>query len=791
MEEESQRVQRRIGVIPEEAASQILKDTKLRVSYLGVGHWGYSVSVIKSALQKGCRRNDEDITAWSIREAYLYYHLGLNYIENVKPAAKSLNTNMVNRIKIIAVEDTSPRSMVASNECVRTLEKYEKGNFRQPSYLMDAAMRLVHASSSRVCSHMRALCCKEEDSDKLGGIYYANFNELETQCVSAVNFSPIERIKHVFREIESVKLGKKSVQLLNLRSVAAYHVLRYYGDKVKDTNKKHSGPFKRKEFEQFWGLCFKFVTQHVKTDPELRCYFNELTYAINWRRDFFCSKGFFREESLFLTSIVELIIAMCIGDRKQFAKIQKRDLKRFNKGEEGRKEEAATFDWIEGHVKRMPQMPVWVLDKHTNKNTHGVSFALESSMVSGGDKRWSPGVWLHSYTKMRLDSPPPPEVGQFLDQAFNTLKREAASHCVTRNICTTTGFIKASSFTANINSEPMEIKEEIKKRKIEIKDDNTTATVTVSATTSSSITSTPPPTKKQKTTPSGSNKVDSIQLNNLPTLNMEDLDRVLEVHNQNSKKGVAATVLMKDGNKVVFKEMRKSFGWGSHQNFVQVLKDEDVCKLDYLLPCPDSGPYRGLYRCYFKIVKDEISSTAARIEKVKWGENAMCYFISGCVTRQEGIGKIITDVRLSHVGPNKQYVYDNYRQLIHILIFRLLTGVSDTNTSNILVGDGGNLFSVDENYVGAKDPRTALENRKIKELQLLLKTSFKVNKVTKEDIDSCLPSWLFDTSKSDKIMNGVCNIGKNMGIGPTTLDIVKNNCTCILGVVNDLLYDNK
>ena len=100
--------------LTESEKEELLKNSKLAIGYRGIGHCGYSISVIKSALQKGVRRNHQQLVKWSLRETFLYYSMRTKF-PTLNSAALAFNTNMINRLYTIAVEDCSPRALVATN----------------------------------------------------------------------------------------------------------------------------------------------------------------------------------------------------------------------------------------------------------------------------------------------------------------------------------------------------------------------------------------------------------------------------------------------------------------------------------------------------------------------------------------------------------------------------------------------------------------------------------------------------------------------------------------------------
>ena len=205
----------------------LANDTKLKVQYRGVGHTGYDLSVIKSALQKGCRRNEEELVIWALREAFLYYSMGTEFPDPrallggvfTNTSAKGFNTNIINRLMVIAVEDCSPRALLAVNRSVKCLERYKKSEFTKPVMLLNSGLYLVKAASSRVCSHLRNLCA----DDEVGGMYYDAYkqHEMENNC----NLTPEARMEIVFNHIILINLMANATEdeIRDMRIIASFH----------------------------------------------------------------------------------------------------------------------------------------------------------------------------------------------------------------------------------------------------------------------------------------------------------------------------------------------------------------------------------------------------------------------------------------------------------------------------------------------------------------------------------------------------------------------------------------
>ena len=864
-----------IGPVKQTVAEQLLTNTQLCFSYIGgKGHTGQHTSVIKSALQKACRRNNVELAQWAVREAYLYFIMGTEYIlcdsrAHQKKAAKAFHTNFMNRLRVIAVEDTSPRSISAVNKSMECLSDYAAGCFKDPSLLMESAMKLVAAAGSRTCSHLRALCSERN------GAFFEKFSEQEDRHEGSRNIPPENRIKHIFDIL--VSASPSMYCLNNLRSVVAYHALKYYtgmaGIFYRQYSKREmTKAFKKKCFDNFWQKCKECIHRLSLEREAVWKYRSELLYAVTWRQHFFCSKGFFREENILLISILDLIIAVAFGDSAQFEDIQTGDAERernYCRSVTSKKH----FDWITDH--NVPSdIPVYVFDQHTNENHYGVSFALQGCTVVGGDESWTVQLWRDSYTYMRMDEDRTLELEAcpyrsatellYAEASQAVLGTSRGSFCIPgggtlpfmvvpcvsetfreesekNNVAPPhkpaagptgdgTGPLSGTVSSAGVKAVHKPSQEGTNNAQAEKKNSKRVSQAdhycnakkfksyknigsraqkdaplsphladAVHVQCQAEPVLSPPGLESAKqelsvkeviriillagtTVPMNVeactrfSRVDAVVPDRLPVIPMEDIDKVIWVHNKKSKKGVVASVLMKDSTVVIFKEMRKSFGYGSHQNFIQVLKDNNTCEFKHLLPCPGSGGRRGLYTGIFTINRHN-----GAVEECA---DARVYFITGCVKRK---GSICETRMAKCVDRHGKAFLGDSRQLTDILLFRLMTGVSDTNSSNILVGSQNELYSVDENFVGSIDPRVAVTSRKFTWLRDVLLSSMKSKNASVE-----YPVWLLGTVEDRvRVLFNIYKVGRQCGIELKTLIRIFSNAAILVHVFHSFIHGLK
>ena len=115
---------------------------------------GLKFDVLKSALQKFCRRGMEKEAEWCAVECFLIqFETQHDDNEQIRKKGRSMVTNILNRVKTIAFEDVSYRECVAVNGVFSKLKQFEDGGRKNPQHLLDAINFLVRSRKSRVASH--------------------------------------------------------------------------------------------------------------------------------------------------------------------------------------------------------------------------------------------------------------------------------------------------------------------------------------------------------------------------------------------------------------------------------------------------------------------------------------------------------------------------------------------------------------------------------------------------------------------------------------------------------------
>ena len=154
---------------------------QIRTPLNSVSHSGYSVDVLKSALQKYLRRRDEEKMVWCMEELYLLGILGRN--EKETRVGNAIVSNLINRMIVMMDEELSFRECEKYLIMRNYLDKFEKSERKDLSFLRVICKILVEGELCRRNSYGRSWWCHRldmegnnpcTDSDES---YFENFKE--------------------------------------------------------------------------------------------------------------------------------------------------------------------------------------------------------------------------------------------------------------------------------------------------------------------------------------------------------------------------------------------------------------------------------------------------------------------------------------------------------------------------------------------------------------------------------------------------------------------------------------
>lgn len=787
----------RVSPIPLSYSEQLFQSSRLNPRRGGPCHFGENHSVIKSALQKGVRRNDDALIAYCLRETYLFYHMCTNYLNGKHDVAKNgervvvnatipgkqFNTNIINRCYTIAIEDCSPRGLKYVNACAKNLKTYKEES--HPRNLMQAGLFLSACPPSRVCSHLRLLC-------GVDGPFFQRINQRER---AVKELSIPKRLQIIYEALTDANNFHRSpaFSLDSLRINCAYHILQIYCEiKRLFTNYKmdcqfpnnviHSSTIdhpittplsmgaNQRMFENFWNMCRAVVASLSKENQMINKFQQDVLAGLNWRQDFFQSTGEKREDNLVMISAVEMLIATAYGPSNEFETIQltaERLQHQLPISEE--------FDWSTDHQR--VDLPQFVYDQHTRGRKRGSSFALEGCKVIDGDENWTPRRWLDAYRTGRR-----------------------------RQEMMEDHFISAELFPASIWNEAMKHAEQFDLyysisrrpahpavvRAIKYPQVNRTRKRQLSISTSMFYGSKrkarkiehPPqqlPKQRKKRCGDSTSAMYQLEIDSLPELRREEI-QIIAHCNSNSRKVPVVVVRGSnddddDDTLFVVKAMPKKFNFGMDQNFMQIVKDLNLCDFQYLHALPPSGVRRGLMMGWFEMRKEQFPELAP-------SNKGSVFFVTGHVTQEKGV---MVNPRLSWWQGeifNPKTSKMRCLEIIHIIAFRMLFGVNDTNTANILVGEQMRLYSVDENFIGSKTKQQFVRDRGCQILKKLLRKQ----DISSMDVEAELPPWMSNEEKRVVIMDKIFALGQKNWVPPETLRKVEENSMGIKPALMNFLF---
>ena len=110
--------------------------------------FGYKSSELKSGICKYMRRSERNKFLWCVMELGKFNDISLE-----KNAAKAIVTNLINRMKILLMEDMNPGDMDRIYNCINLLEEYEKDRSNR-FLLMNFTDVVMGAKKNRVTSYV-------------------------------------------------------------------------------------------------------------------------------------------------------------------------------------------------------------------------------------------------------------------------------------------------------------------------------------------------------------------------------------------------------------------------------------------------------------------------------------------------------------------------------------------------------------------------------------------------------------------------------------------------------------
>jgi len=117
---------------------------KVYTCFNSISVHGYSIQILKSGICKYCRRSNNDKLKWCIMEMALF---------NNHPKGKGLITNLINRLKILLMEDISFEEVDRIYNCIQLIDNYQL-NRDNYNLLIEFCDILEYSKKNRLTSYV-------------------------------------------------------------------------------------------------------------------------------------------------------------------------------------------------------------------------------------------------------------------------------------------------------------------------------------------------------------------------------------------------------------------------------------------------------------------------------------------------------------------------------------------------------------------------------------------------------------------------------------------------------------
>ena len=304
-------------------------------------------TVVKSALQKYCRRGETLKALWCCREVFLTTRMSkLKYAKGTK----AMMTNFLNRIKIILNEDVSFREVDLFIKVMSLLHEFEREKETNPDKLLGAVWLIADKSKkSRVGSHIWCYCDAKEQSK--------DYDLLMPRIIE--NLKSVEKTKDYDKIVEEIFSD----------------LVVYYNIEKKNRKRRR----KDNNWEPLWAQLIKCCNDNEQAVTVMRL-----------KKIFFNDRIEFRDERAVLASAVLLGIYCKYGN--EF----------INYDENTIENDVVTNDrqWLTHHTLKHPP---YVYDKHTRKgNNSNWFFAYEGARIYNEDSMIRNDKWQAFYDNYKI-----------------------------------------------------------------------------------------------------------------------------------------------------------------------------------------------------------------------------------------------------------------------------------------------------------------------------------------------------------------------------------------------------
>ena len=611
-------------------------------------HCGVALDVFKSALQKSARRCETQNAAWFAQEIIMVKKLS----DPNNKSAKAIHTNLINRLKVIAIEDVSPRCVGNVNDIFKYLDDWCIDE--RVIGLAKAIQILFSVKKLRVCSHLRILVnalTDSEDKDNLTDTVSSALHHYSQEKLLNEFFNPLfladmsERGRSILANVVAIIYRKA----FNLPHTTPLDKRCLDLPKIVTRSKKKIG------FKLLWESLMRVGRNY----PELR-------QNIELKRKMFEARGFFQEEIFCLLSAVESTCATLNDMTIPPISFPNRS--------------GVELEAWSSHNK--PQFESHVYDKHVRGGNRSLSFfAHQGAAVVNEDEEWALPRLRAIYTRMR-------------SQESSGEKRPK------RKLVVNSSSSSSPSSSTISSSKSVASPKKLKRREddvddFDVRDDDDDAD------------DDDDDENDEHNDDDDVNKDEEVDDDKTLYLKGDFSSfQTLKCCTPNSRKGITVLVKnTKNNEQMIVKEMRPSINLGKDQLAAYTIKRDNILVLKSL-HCTKKG----------HLVKSSTAFHRNDSDNRNPGKKGglYTYFISDCIGNVSDVDVRATHNRSSMKEILK--TDEGIQCLVSILIFRTILGVTDTNMTNILLDEGSRLYSVDENSIGNFPLEESLSKKPVKRL---------------------------------------------------------------------------
>ncbi len=166
------------------------------------GYFGIKSSILKSGICKTFRRSEKDKFKWYVSEMMLY---------NFTPKGKGLVTNLVNRLKILMMEDMSCNEIERTVLGIKKLAEFEKSDRKNMTKLLEFCDVMMGGKKGRTTSYVNCWWrIHEENYDK--------------DFMESIELDKVRKFAKKGDTIELLKLGELLIKYIEVKDERMFNI---------------------------------------------------------------------------------------------------------------------------------------------------------------------------------------------------------------------------------------------------------------------------------------------------------------------------------------------------------------------------------------------------------------------------------------------------------------------------------------------------------------------------------------------------------------------------------------